>query len=361
MKTAAYQEALDASANFRTDDLLITPVDGGLINRTYKVTVKPTGYRYILQQINKEVFPEPEKLIENYHLIWGMLHHDQPEWIPFPVNVPQPLRFADGCWLFCDDNKEYWRIFEFIDKTTAFSNPVSFVQAKKIARTFGCLTSAFEYYPIEKFHITISGFHDLSLRYRQFKESLHCRNFNRLHKAAPLINELKKREHYVSLYEVITGSDEFEKRLMHHDAKISNILFDEEDSKIICMVDLDTCMPGYFFSDLGDMIRSMAFSDNENNTKTEDLYIRKDYYEAIIAGYLEVMDRYLTDAEKKYIHHSGLLIIYMQSLRFLTDYLNDDIYYKTSYEEHNFDRAKNQITLLQKLEEFLKNNYSIKI
>lgn len=358
MKAEIYSEALAASANYGGNDVAIVPLSGGLINRTYKVTIRPTGYQYVLQQINKTVFLEPQKLLDNYKHIWGFWSNEHPQWVPFPITVPKPLRFTDGNYLFWDNGGECWRLMDFIPNTTSCLQPANPAQAKKVARTFACATAGFEYFPLEEFQITIPGFHDLSLRYWQFKESLHVRNFDRLHHAAPLINELKKRERYVSFYEIISESPEFEKRLMHHDAKMSNILFDDEDNdKIISLVDFDTSMPGYFFSDLGDMIRSMAFSESENSLKADEIIIRKDYYRHIAEGYLEVMDEYLTDAERKYIHSSGLLIIYMQALRFLTDYLNNDIYYQTDYEEQNLDRAKNQIAMLVQLENFLLKEY----
>jgi thiamine kinase-like enzyme len=362
MKRDNYYEALAASANCSDHDVAIVPLSGGLINHTYKVTIRPNGYRYILQQINKKIFLEPQKLLDNYQLIWGFWSNEHPQWIPFPITVPKPLRFTDGKYLFYDSQGEYWRIMEYAANTNCFDKPINPEQAKKAAKAFACATAGFEYYPLENFQVTIPSFHDLSLRYWQFKESLHVRNFERLHNAAPIIQELKQRERYASFYDIITESAEFEKRLMHHDAKISNILFDDEnENKIACLVDFDTCMPGYFFSDLGDMIRSMAFSDGENSIKTDEISIRKDYYESIVEGYLEVMNEYLTETEKKYIHSSGLLIIYMQALRFLTDYLNDDVYYQKDYEEQNLDRAKNQLALLQKLEEFLKDNYQFNI
>jgi thiamine kinase-like enzyme len=248
-----------------------------------------------------------------------------------------------------------------MDGAQTFHNATNSMQARTVAEVFGSLTSGFEFFDLDRLYITIPGFHDLSLRFHQFKQSLHSKKYDRLLKAAPLIDQLKKREGYVSFFEVMTESEEFEKRLMHHDAKISNILFDEETGKVICPVDFDTCMPGYFFSDFGDMIRSMACSEDESSTNYNDINIRRDFYEAILEGYLEVMHELLTDSEKKYIHYSGLLIIYMQALRFLADYLNGDVYYKTTYPEQNFDRAKNQLTLLQRLEEFLSANYQYTI
>jgi Ser/Thr protein kinase RdoA (MazF antagonist) len=147
---------------------------------------------------------------------------------------------------------------------------------------------------------------------------------------------------------------------MHHDAKIANVLFSNKTGKVICAVDFDTVMPGYFFSDLGDMIRSMVCSEDENSLHFNKIKIRKVFYEAIVSGYLMKMGKQLTDAEKKHIHYAGLLMIYMQAFRFLTDYLNGDVYYKINYPEHNFERAKNQLTLLQRLEDFLAVHYHLK-
>jgi hypothetical protein len=119
-------------------------------------------------------------------------------------------------------------------------------------------------------------------------------------------------------------------------------------------------MPGYFFSDLGDLIRSMVSREDETSTNFDGITIRKEFYEAILAGYLQLMDKQLTELEKKHIHYAGPLIVYMQALRFLTDYLNGDVYYRTRYEGQNFDRAKNQLILLAQLEDFLHKEYNFR-
>ena len=214
---------------------------------------------------------------------------------------------------------------------------------------------------IHKLKSVIPGFHNLSLRYQQFEEALSGQLYERMAKALVIINELKQREKYKQLFESIIQSAEFPQRVMHHDAKIANVLFHKKTGKVICPVDYDTVMPGYFFSDLGDLIRSMACSEDENSTDFDNIGIQKNFYEAIIAGYIEVMGNFFTEAEKKYIHYSGLLIIYMQALRFITDYLNGDIYYQISYREENLNKAKNQFILLQQLEEFLKREYDFSI
>lgn len=361
MNSTPYQEALRAAVIYPDDDLLVTPIAEGLINKTYKVVIKSNNFKLLLQQLNNEVFLEPEKVQANYMAISGLLNLTEFPSLPLPVTVPKALRCLDGHFLFVDSNGKYWRIFEFIDDAVTLQQPANPAQAKKAAQTFACITASFEFYPIGNIHITIPGFHDLSLRYWQFQQSLNIENFDRLHAAASIITALKERERYVAFYNAIIESPDFEMRLMHHDAKISNLLFRKETGNVICPVDFDTCMPGYFFSDIGDMIRSMASSESEESKGVNELHIRKEYYEAIVSGYLEVLHEQLTDTEKKYIHSAGLLMIYMQALRFITDHLEGDKYYHTDYAEQNLDRAKNQLKLLTRLEDFLFTEYGFKL
>lgn len=354
MKTNIYREALDAFCN-PLHEFSVEPMNGGLINQSYKVTSKYSGESFLLQKINEFVFNDPIAVQSNYDKVWKHLQNEETGYV-----IPEPKQFPGNTTLFFDSQNKYWRVFEFIYRGQSFATPQNSMQAKAVANTFGQFTSCFNEFDIEELNITIPEFHNLSSRYQQFEHSIQNHRFERIKKASPLIDEFRKRERYANLYDVFTESDEFPKRVMHHDAKISNVLFDEDSGNVICPVDFDTCMPGYFFSDLGDMIRSMAASSDENDKGVETLHIRKDYYQAILEGYLEEMNGMLTDSELKYIHHAGLLMIYMQALRFITDYLNGDPYYKTTYEEQNFDRAKNQLTLLQRLEEFLTSNYQLK-
>ncbi len=160
--------------------------------------------------------------------------------------------------LFIDENENYWRAFEFIDNANMLLVAKKPSQAKATAKAFAKFTAAFDEFNVQSLKTVIPDFHNLSFRYQQFEESLNTELYERMAKALPFINELKKRERYKHFYEIIIGSDEFLQRVMHHDAKIANILFSKESGKVICPVDFDTVMPGYFFSDLGDIIRSMA-------------------------------------------------------------------------------------------------------
>lgn len=352
MEQSTLNEALQAFFG-KTGDFIVSQIPGGLINLSYKVINKSNGPSFLLQQLNKHVFQQPHLVQENYELIWHHLEHNNIDLI-----IPEPVKCLNNNTLYCDSSENYWRVFKFIEHTKSLSSPETPEQAKLVASIFGRFSASLANAHVHEFNTTIPGFHNLSDRFKQFELSLKSRRLDRLQQCAGMVDQLKKRENYVNLFEVFISSPAFPKRLMHHDAKIGNVLFEQGSGKAVCAVDYDTVMPGYYFSDLGDLIRSMAGSANENDHHANSITIRKNYYEAIMSGYLQKMDSVLTTSEKKYIHHAGIFIIYMQSLRFVSDYLNGDIYYQISYPEQNFDRAKNQLHLLLSLEVFLQQEYN---
>jgi len=356
------KEVLEAFTTYETSipdhaagEITIKAVNGGLINHSYKVScqLKPD---FLLQRINKFVFADPEQVQQNYICIWQYAEFEFTG-----LRLPSPIQCGKTTTLFLDSNNNYWRAFEFIDDTRMLTVAEKPAQAKATAKAFAQFTTAFSEFNVDQLKVVIPGFHDLSLRFSQFEESLKGENYERMAKALPIVDALKKREKYKHFYEIIIESDQFPLRVMHLDAKIANVLFNDKTGKVVCLVDFDTVMPGYFFSDLGDMIRSMVCKEDENSSNYNSISIRKEFYDAIVSGYMDVMGKELTESEIKYIHYSGLLMIYMQALRFITDYLNGDVYYKTTYEEQNFDRGKNQFTLLHSLEEFLSSEYQFRV
>ena len=336
-------------------EISIEKMGGGLINHSYKVACQFKS-DFLLQKINTSVFANPEDVQENYLAIWQHIEFEFKG-----LKLPLPKYWSRNSTLFIDDNENYWRAFEFIHNASMLQVATKPAQAKATAAAFAKFTASFDDFNVQLLKTVIPDFHNLTFRYQQFEAALDSENYERMAKALQLINELKSRERYKHFYEIIINSNEFPLRVTHHDAKISNILFNKENDDVICLVDFDTVMPGYFFSDLGDIIRSMICSEDENSIAFEKITARKDFYRAILDGYLPVMDKQLTAEEKKYIHSAGLLMIYMQALRFLTDYLAGDIYYQTDYPEHNFNRAKNQFVLLQQLEELLKAEYNFSL
>lgn len=360
MTESLYQEAAQVFAGsldiHRKDpSLTLTgiPVPGGLINHTFKIngSIVPA---LLLQQINDHVFKSPVAVQENYIRIWKYIHEKK-----LSLPLPEPVFYQNGHSIYQDRQGKYWRAFKFIEEGSTRFIGTSPEEAWDTAQAFARFTAAFDQFKPEQLHRVIPDFHDLSFRFEQFKQYLGQASEERKQKAQDIIEELLARVPYKNFYDRINNSpSEFILRVMHHDAKIANVLFHHQTGKIICAVDFDTVMPGHYFSDLGDLIRSMACSKDEASIQFEEINIRPTFYEALLTGYRTVMDPLLTPLEKKYLHHAGLLMIYMQALRFMGDYLNNDRYYRIQYPEQNFDRGKNQLWLLKKLEDFLTSQYN---
>ena len=359
MKDNNYQEAANAFASYNNDlvvsgvpELTAMPVQGGLINSSWKIAGN-TKIPFLLQQINTSVFQNPRHVQQNYIDIWQFAEFEFTG-----LHLPTPLFYEKSKTLFQDSKGNYWRAFEFIEDSASTLIAQNPAQAKATAKTFAKITASFDDFNLSLLKVVIPDFHNLSFRYKQLEESLQKENVERMRSAATVITNLKNREKYKHFFDLITESpDNFPLRVMHHDAKIANVLFSKKTGKVICAVDFDTVMPGYYFSDLGDIIRSMACNEDENCVDFSRIEIRPDFYDAIVTGYLEVMQPKLTPVEITYIHYAGILMIYMQALRFITDFLNGDIYYRIEYPTQNFDRAVNQLTLLKKLEAFLAEHY----
>lgn len=329
----------------------VAVIGDGLINNTYKVTCE-LKTNFLLQKINTQVFKNPEQVQHNctYLSTYAEMEFTG-------IRIPYIREFAKEQSLYKDKNGDFWRAFEFVEDGYSISIAQNPQQAKATAICFAKFSAAFDDMNVDQLFETIPNFHNLNYRYQQFEDALQSNVAERKAKAHVITEDLISRNKYKKMYDEIANYADFPQRVVHHDAKISNVLFSKKTGKVICPVDLDTTMPGYFFSDPGDLIRSMACSADENSIDFKNLHIRKEYYQAITDGYYAVMEKSFTTAEKKHFHCSGLLIIYMQALRFITDYLNGDIYYKTKYAEHNFDRAMNQLCLLKSLENFLEKEY----
>jgi Ser/Thr protein kinase RdoA (MazF antagonist) len=330
-------------------------LSSGLIHQTYHVWDRENPAGVVLQQINKQVFQTPQQIVENYCIVYEHLRKTN------TVQIPEPLRSRDGKWLWVDEVGNSWRANAYVVNSYTENTPITALKANHAARSFGQLTQALSDLDPATLVDVLPGFHHLGLRYDQFLDALRHGMEDRLKVAKNMIEALGKRKHYVDFYANLSTDDSFKKRIMHHDCKLSNVLFNKQNGDAIGPIDLDTLMPGYYFSDLGDMVRSMSASVDETERDVDKLFVRKEVYRALIEGYLEGMGTVFTQKEKRYLHHSGLLMIYMQALRFLSDYLQGDVYYKTRYATQNYDRAFNQLTLLTKLEIFVQDEYQYAI
>jgi Ser/Thr protein kinase RdoA (MazF antagonist) len=326
---------------FENNSLKVEAFGSGLINNTWKVTA--SGSEYILQRVNHAVFKEPADIANNIKLIGDYLRQHHPQY-----HFVSPVLSNDGNEMIYQKGEGYFRMFPFVPGSHSKDVVETPEQAYEAATQFGRFTRLLHGVDISKLKITIPCFHDLTLRYEQFLRALEKGNQQRIKESDKLIRALVSHADIVTEYSYIKTSPEFKLRVTHHDTKISNVLFNDKGQGI-CVIDLDTVMPGYFISDVGDMMRTYLSPVSEEEKEYNKIEIRNSFYRAIVQGYYNEMKDELTSTEKKYFFYAGTFMIYMQALRFLTDYLNDDIYYGAKYPRHNFVRAKNQVVLLERL------------
>ncbi|MBL7738736.1 MAG: aminoglycoside phosphotransferase family protein [Chitinophagaceae bacterium] len=319
------------------------PFGTGLINHTWKVITDEKAY--ILQRINDAVFKNPPDIAHNIRLLADHLAKHHPDYL-----FVSPVMATNGNDMVFIPGEGYFRLFPFIKGSHTVDAVHTAVQAYEAARQFGRFTKNIAGIRIEDCKTTIPGFHDLTLRHHQFDDALKIGNKARISGLNEVIRIVSAHTDILDVYEKIKTDPAFRLRIMHHDTKISNVLFDE-NNKGLCVIDLDTIMPGYFISDAGDMLRTYLSAANEEESDFDKMEVREDVYRAIWQGYMEEMQDELSDTEKKHFFYAGLFMVYMQALRFLTDYLNDDMYYGEKYPGHNLVRAKNQLALLVKLRE----------
>ena len=320
-------------------DVSVTPHGSGLINRTW--LIRSSKGAYILQQLNRQVFARPDFIAENIEAIGHYLSQHYPG-----IVFPAPVKTTNGKTLVDAGSEGHYRLFPFIDSSVTIDVVHTPAEAFEAARQFGGFTRMLAGFPAERLHETLPGFHDLSLRYRDFQDALENGRPDRIRKSAQLIDYLKAQHHLVTEYAHIRSNPGFKLRVTHHDTKISNVLFDRQ-GKGICVIDLDTVMPGYFISDVGDMLRTYLAPVSEEEQDFSLIRIRQPYFRAIVEGYMEEMSDELTQTEIDAFVYAGSFLMYMQALRFITDHLRGDVYYGSKYEGHNYVRAVNQATLLQ--------------
>jgi Ser/Thr protein kinase RdoA (MazF antagonist) len=330
-------DGLLALYGLNKDECTIQNFGSGLINHTW--LIRNIQEAYILQKVNKNVFLNPEFIDRNIQLLNKFLLANRVNY-----EIVSPLNSLTGRTMVRYEN-EYYRLFKYIP-SKSYSVVTNATVAFEAAKQFGLFTKILSAFDIAGLNETIPHFHDLNLRYTQFSEALRNGNSKRIEQSKNIIHLLQHYKYIVDRYTEIIHDPTFKKRVTHHDTKISNVLFDENNNGI-AVIDLDTVMPGYFISDVGDMLRTYLSPASEEETNLALIEVRDDYFKAIAAGYLSEMKEDLSAEEINAFVYAGKFMIYMQVLRFITDYLNNDIYYGAKYPQHNFNRAQNQLRLLE--------------
>jgi thiamine kinase-like enzyme len=327
--------------NLGVNNLEMEPIVNGLINATWRIN--NSHNLYILQKVNHHIFKSPENIASNVRMVADYLSKHHPGYF-----FVSPIQTCNGSEMMHIANSGYFRLIPFVKNSHTINTVEKPQQAFEAAKKFGEFTRLLSGFPVEKLKITLPDFHNLTLRYQQFLAALKTGNQPRLNESKEYIQFIKEHKNIVDIYESILQNPSFKLRVTHHDTKISNVLFDEENQGL-CVIDLDTLMPGYFISDIGDMMRTYLSPVNEEEKDFSKIQVREEYFKSIWDGYMSEMGNELNSEERRHFIYAGKFMIYMQAIRFLTDHLNNDTYYGAKYEGQNFIRAGNQIALLQKL------------
>ena len=324
------------------------PFGGGHINETFCATFNLAGttLRCILQRINHNVFRNPESLMEN---IERVTRHLSAQLTAEPDRDRRALTLIPdraGRVLYVDPAGNYWRAWRFIEGARTFDAVQSAQQAYEGARAFGRFLEMLADLPAPRLHDTIPGFHFTPGRLAALEDAVVRDSAGRVQSAGPEIAFALARKSMAGAL-VNSGLPE---RVTHNDTKINNVLLDDQTGEGICVIDLDTVMPGFAAYDFGDLVRSATCPAAEDERDLSKVTMRFDLFEALARGFLNGAGALLTRAEKDSLVLGGNLITFTMGIRFLTDYLNGDTYYKVHRANHNLDRCRTQFKLLESIE-----------
>lgn len=344
---------------FAVDGELVAaaPFGGGHINDSHLLTFRAANggaaERFLLQRINRTVFKNPPLLMENIqrvrdHIRIKLETSGAPD-LNRRVLTLVPTR-GGRSHHHCRSTGAYWRMFHFIERVRVHDAVTTPREAYAAGRAYGEFQCHLADYRGPRLHETIPDFHNTPLRFEKLERVVRSDPCRRVAAARTEIERALSRRSSASLLLDLQSSGALPERIAHNDAKISNVLLDEDSGEALCVIDLDTVMPGLALYDFGDMVRSMTSGAAEDETDLAKVTLRMPLFEALTRGYLETA-AFLTSAEREHLVTAAKLITLEQSVRFLSDYLAGDVYYKTQRPEHNLDRCRTQLRLLESIEE----------
>ena len=331
------------------DFLSAKPYGSGHINDTYCVVFDQGGarVRYIFQRINHAVFKNPPLLMENIRRVTEHLARKSGSDPLVTRRMLTLIPARDGKPYHCDDQGNYWRVYIFIERARTFDAVESTLQAFQAARAFGQFQQLLADLPSPRLHDTIPDFHHTPRRFAALEKAIAADAMNRAKLAGPEIEFALGRE---SITGVLLDA-KLPERVTHNDTKFNNVMLDDATGEGICVIDLDTVMPGLALYDFGDMVRTTTSPAKEDERDLSKVTMQFPMFEALVRGYLSTASGFLTAAEKKLLPFSGKLITFEIGLRFLTDFLAGDTYFKIHREGHNLDRCRTQFKLVESIEE----------
>lgn len=336
----------------------VKPLGNGLINDTYKVAMnEEDAPAYVLQRINNAIFKDVELLQSNIEAVTAHLRKklEEKQVADIDRRVLHFIKAQTGKTYWREADDTYWRMMRFIPDAFTYET-VNEEYSHAAGLAFGEFEAALVDIP-QQLGETIPDFHNMELRARQLKEAVQNNPVKRLSVVESMVEELNRNMEEMCKAEQLHRDGKLPKRICHCDTKVNNMMFDA-DGNILCVIDLDTVMPSYVFSDYGDFLRTGANFTAEDDPNLANVGFNMDIFKAFTKGYLTSAGAFLTPIEREHLPFAAKLFPFMQCVRFLTDYINGDVYYKIKYPEHNLDRAKNQLALFNSVclhEEEMKN------
>jgi Ser/Thr protein kinase RdoA (MazF antagonist) len=339
---------------FEGDFLDAFPCGNGHINDTYEVRLQRADglpRRYILQRINHHVFRDPPGLMHNIEAVTSHLRKKvvgaggDPE--RETLNL---IPTVDGETLHTTPDGDYWRAYVFIEGAQTYEVVQGPEFVYNAAQAFGKFQRLVGDFPARQLHETIPGFHDTGARFQAFIESVERDARNRAQSAAAEIQFAEARAEHTSVLVDLLEQGDLPQRLTHNDTKFNNVMFDNETGKGVCVIDLDTVMPGLSLYDFGDAVRSGANTAAEDERDLSKVSFDLGVFEQYLHGYLDSADDFLTPLEVAHLPFAARLMTFECGLRFLTDYLDGDVYFKTDRPRHNLDRCRTQFKMLHDME-----------
>lgn len=343
-------QVLELCSHFNTEGSYVSHkvVSNGHINSTFVVQFENEGKRkgYILQKINKYVFKKPNEVMENISNATNFIKDKlRKNGLKTSKRVMSFLKSNNGNYYHVDNNGDYWRMSKFIDNSITFNKTDDLFVLEETGKAFGDFQNLLSDFPIEKLNITIPHFHNTINRYEIFEDAIEKDYANRVS------NCLEEIEQYRNLKCVATKMYKMQKkgllslRVTHNDTKCNNVLYDADTKHYLCAIDLDTVMPGLVGFDFGDAIRFGANSCDEDEEDLSKVYLDLNKFSAFTKGFLSKTNNSLTQTEINTLSLGAITMTIECGLRFLTDYIEGDNYFKIDYCDQNLNRAKCQLAL----------------
>ena len=342
------------------------PLRVGFINDSFVVPAKRIGETsYCLQRINHNIFKDVEGLMRNIEIVTS--HIREKLLIAREENIERKVLHLiptkEGKLFYKSPDGNYWRLYVLVEPATS-QEKVTPKAAELTGEAFGRFQCQLADLPFNALCESIPNFHNMEFRLQQLDEAiaeaanrpLSDVRRQRLEESRDIVEAINSRRERMCLAEILFREGKLRKHINHCDTKVNNVLFDEK-GRPICIVDLDTVMPGFVFSDFGDFMRTAANTGAEDDTNLDNIHVDLEIFEAYTRGYLKEAT-FLTQMEKELLPYGCRLLSYMQTVRFFTDWLNGDTYYKIAYPEHNLVRTKAQLRLVEeqeKVEEQMKS------